>query len=533
MRIALLLTVATLIATPARGNQPVTAPRPNIVVILADDMGYSDLGCYGSEISTPNLDRLAAGGLRFTQFYNAGRCCPSRASLLTGLQPHQAGVGAMVDDYAKATRERLNSPAYQDHLSATCVTIPEVLKPAGYRTLMCGKWHLGYRPAEWPARRGFDRSLVQVDGAINYFGVGVQHKGGDVPPMALDDRPYEPPRDGFFTTDAYSAQAAEWVSESAKAGTPFFLYLAYNAPHWPLHAPAEDVAKYRGKYRGSWQAVRVARHRRQLELGVVDARWGMAPMDRGAVKPWDQLDEAARDEWDLKMAVYAAQVERMDRGIGRVLDAVRAAGAEQNTLVLFLSDNGGAAENPNKSRPGAETGTRDSYVGYARPWATVSNTPLRLHKQRVHEGGISAPAILSWPGRVKSPGSVTKQVAHLVDVMATCVEVAGATYPAQKDGTPVPPMEGVSLLPVLSGGELPGRVLGWEHEGHRAVRRGDWKLVSVHGRPWELYDVGADRCESKDLASSQPERAAALEREYSAWASRCGVLPWPGAGRGN
>ena len=379
-------------------------------------------------------------------------------------------------------------------------------------------------------RRGFDRSLVQIDGAMNYFGPGVQHQPDRRPPMALDDRPYVPPDEGFFSTDAYSDRAAEWVREAAGAGTPFFLYLAYNAPHWPLHAPDADVAKHRGKYRAGWQAVRRERHRRQLELGVADARWGMAPPDRGRFAPWDQQTDAERDEWDLKMAVYASQIERMDAGIGRVLDAVRRAGAERDTLVLFLSDNGGAAENPNRSKPGATTGTRDSYVGYARPWATVSNTPLRLHKQRVHEGGISSPAIAYWPGRIAARGSITPQVGHIIDVMATCVEVAGATYPPGR-ATPATPPEGTSLTPVFAGNELPERALFWEHEGSRAVRRGNWKLVSVPGGKWELYDVVADRAELTDLAAQHPDRVARLEAEYVAWADRCGVLPWPGTAR--
>jgi arylsulfatase A-like enzyme len=528
LRLAVFLLGLGLPSCFVAAGQSIAQPRPpNIVIFLADDLGYSDLGCYGSEIATPNIDRLAARGLRFTQFYNNGRCCPSRAALLSGLHPHQAGVGGMIDPYARWARDQLDSPAYQDHLSTSCVTIAEVLRPAGYRTLMCGKWHLGYQPPQWPAHRGFDRSLVQIDGAMNYFGVGVQHKDGEVPPMALNDQPYTPPREGFYATDAYSAQAAEWVAQAANEGKPFFLYLAYNAPHWPLHAPLDDVAKYRGKYREGWEAVRLARHRRQLALGVADPRWGIAPPDHGAAKPWAQLSEERRDEWDLRMAVYAAQVERMDKGIGRVLDAVRAAGQQDNTLVLLLSDNGGAAEDPNKSRPGAVTGTRESYVGYARPWATVSNAPLRLHKQKMHEGGISTPAIAYWPGRINATGSITRQVAHLVDVMATCVDVAGAPYPAEKQGRAVPPMEGLSLAPVLAGRDLPQRVLCWEHEGNRAVRRGNWKLVAVNNGPWELYDIAADRTESTNLAASQPQRAAQLEQQYTAWAQRCGVLPWP------
>jgi arylsulfatase len=363
---------------------------------------------------------------------------------------------------------------------------------------------------------------------MNYWGRGVQHTPGDVPPMALDDRAWEPPAEGFFSTDAYAAKAAEFVEQAAAEGKPFFLYLAFNAPHWPLHAPAEDVAKYRGKYAAGWEAVRQARRRRQVEMGLVEEQWGMAPADRGNNKPWDELTDEQRGEWDLRMAVYAAQVERMDRGVGMVLARVRKLGLERETLVLFLSDNGGAAENPNKGQPGAVTGTRESYVGYARPWATVSNTPFRLHKIRVHEGGISAPAIAYWPGVVKNEGSLVRDPAHLIDVMATVVDVSGAAYPKERDGKAVPPMEGVSLLPVLRGGSLPGRALYWEHEGHRAVRSGRWKLVAEHGKPWELYDLFADRAEAKDLAGAEPERARELEALYQAWAARCGVLPWKG-----
>ena len=537
MRLTHLLTLVTLLITsPTRAADPAQAPapapplasRPNIVIILVDDLGYSDLGCYGSEIPTPNLDRLAQSGLRFTHFYNAGRCCPSRAALLTGLHPHQAGVGCMIDGYAKSVRDQLDSPAYADHLSPSCPTIAELLRAGGYRTLMCGKWHLGYRRLQWPARRGFDRSLVQIDGAMNYFGPGVQHTPGDVPPMALNDQPFTPPRENFYATDAYTEQAVEWLTEAAAEKKPFFLYLAYSAPHWPLHAPAQDIARHLGKYRDGWEAVRKARHRRQLQLGVADAKWGMAPPDRGPHKPWHELTDAQRDEWDLRMAVYAAQVERMDAGIGRVLEALRQTGVEQNTLVLFLSDNGGAAEDPKKGKPGAVTGTRDSYAGYGRPWATVSNTPLRLHKQRMHEGGISTPAILYWPGRVAAPGSITPQPAHLIDVLPTCLAAAGVERAQQQDidAKPAPP-EGINLLPVLSGGTLPDRTLCWEHEGHRAARHGNWKLVALHGGDWELYDLAADRTESHNLAATHPQKVAELKKLYESWSTRCGVLPYP------
>jgi arylsulfatase len=521
-----LLLVALPLATRA-ADAPATPARPNILLILADDLGFSDLGCYGSEIPTPHLDRLAANGVRFTQFYNTGRCCPSRASLLTGLYPHQAGVGAMIDPYAKSARDQLNSPAYTDHLSPRTPTIAEALRPVGYRTGMCGKWHLGYRPEEWPARRGFDRSLVQIDGAMNYYGVGIQHTPGQVPPMAQDDQPFTPPP-GFFSTDAYTDRAAQFITDAAAEKKPFFLYLSYNAPHWPLHAPAEDVAHFKGQYSAGWESVRKARHQRQVALGLVDEAWGMAPPDRGVQKPWNELTQSQRDEWDLRMAVYAAQVERMDRNIGRILDTLRALDLLDNTLIVFLSDNGGAAEDPRKSAPNAVTGTPESYVGYARPWATVSNTPFRLHKQRAHEGGIAAPAIVHWPNHLKSPGQLIRQPAHLIDLMPTFLQAANAPHPTGKDNLPTPKLEGRSLLPLLTQNQpLPDRPLFFEHEGHRAVRSGDFKLVAVHNQPWELYNLQSDRTESHNLAPTHPEKVRDLESLYTAWTKRIGVLPYP------
>ena len=360
------------------------APRPNVVVILADDLGYSDLGCYGSEISTPNIDRLAQDGVRFTQFYNQARCCPSRAALLTGRYPHQVGIGAMIDGYAKWIRDAANRPSYTDRLDPGAPTLPEVLRSAGYRTLMAGKWHLGARPAEWPVKRGFDRSFALIPGAMNYWGTEIN---GTRSPLALDDQPWTAPPDGFFATDAFTDRAIEFVDEAKGTGQPFFLYLAYNAPHWPLHAPAEDVEAYKGKYDAGWQAVRQQRFGRMVELGIVPPETKMAPVDRGRQKPWNELTDAQRQEWALRMSIYAAQVTRMDRNIGRLLGRLDQLGVADNTLVLFASDNGGAAEDPHRGKADAALGSRESYWGYARPWASVSNTPWRNHKISAYEGG--------------------------------------------------------------------------------------------------------------------------------------------------
>jgi len=495
-------------------------------VILADDLGFSDLGCYGSEIATPNIDRLAQDGVRFRQFYNNGRCCPSRASLLTGRYPHQVGIGAMVDEYARWIREAADSPSYQDHLSADSPTIPELLRLANYRTMMCGKWHLGYRPKEWPARRGFDRSFVLIPGAMNYFG---GETSGSRASLVHDDKRITPPLEGFYSTDAFTDRAIEFLAEAKNKDQPFFLYLAYNAPHWPLQAPSDEIEKYRGKYDVGWQPTREARMRRMVDLGVVDAEHvRMAPMDRGKTPPWNKLSDAQRDEWALRMSVYAAQVSRLDENVGRLLDELTRLGVADNTLVLFISDNGGAPEDPHRGQPNASLGTRESYWGYARPWATVSNTPWRNHKVTAYEGGISGPAIACWPAQMpeEAKGRLVDGPAHLIDLMPTFLELAGQTYPASESIR----LEGRSILDMIKG--QPGatdRKFCWEHEGNRAIRKGKWKLVMLAdaANGWELYDIAADRSESNKLAAAHPEIVRNLAAEYERWATRCGVVTWP------
>jgi arylsulfatase len=509
------------VPVPARG----AGSRPNIVLILADDMGYSDLGCWGSEIATPNIDKLAAGGVRFTQFYNQARCCPSRAALLTGRYPHQVGIGAMIDRYAKWIRDAANSPAYQDHLSTASPTMAELLRAAGYHTMMCGKWHLGDRPSEWPVKRGFDRSFVLIPGAMNYYG---GETTGPRTPMALDDQKFVPPHDGFYSTDAFTDHAIQFLDEVKGKGQPFFLYMAYNAPHWPLQAPPEEIEKYKGKYDAGWQAIREKRHQHMLELGILPPGTPMAPMDRGKQKPWKQLTDDQRKEWALRMEIYAAQITREDENVGRLMDKLKELGVADDTLVVFVSDNGGAAEDPHRGKPGAPLGTRDSFWGYARPWATVSNTPWRLHKTTAYEGGISAPAIACWPAGIpqSAHGTMVREPAHLIDLLPTFLQLAGATYPA----TDQRHLEGQSILPMIEGKPgNPDRTYCWEHEGNRAIRKGKWKLVMLGSSKdgWELYDLGADRTESHDLAAEKPEVVRELSAEYDEWAQRCGVVPWP------
>lgn len=506
--------------------------KPNIVVILADDLGFSDLGCYGGEIPTPNLDRLAGNGLRFTQFYNGARCCPSRAALLTGLYPHQAHVGDMVDEYARRVRENLNSPAYSDRLAPQAPTMAEVLRIAGYRTGMSGKWHVGYRTNEWPAARGFDRSFTVIEGAMNYYGFGMQHTGVITnPPMALDRELFIPPKENFFATDAFTEFAVRFIKEGARANQPFFLYLAYTAPHWPLHAREETIAKYRGRYgKIGWDKLREQRLARLKQAGIVDPRWPLAA--RPANLPaWDDAPAARQQEWDEEMSIYAAQVEEMDQGIGRVLEALKVTGGETNTLVLFLSDNGGAAEDPNRSLRSAVPGMRESYEGYGLAGAHVSSAPFRKTKKFTHEGGIAAPLIVYWPAGLHPSlrGKLTPTVGHLIDLLPTCLEVAGADFPKQRNGTPTLPPEGISLAPEFGaiGAASRPRPLFWEHEGQRAVRDGKWKLVAAFNEPWELYDLDADRTESTNLAALRPGQVRKLAAQYEAWAHRIGVKPWP------
>lgn len=511
-------------------NSPVqqaTAPaqRPNIVVILADDMGFSDIGCYGSEIATPNLDRLAAGGLRFTQFYNAARCCPTRASLMTGLYPHQAGIGHMVEDRGH--------PSYRGFLNDRCVTIAEVLRDAGYRTFMAGKWHVGEQRPHWPVDRGFDRSYSLISGATNYFRLDPERR------LARDDQPIQPDPD-WYITDAISDNAVSFIAqhaqeqgqakpeaitkEQAAATRPFFLYVAYTAPHWPLHALQPDIQKYLGTYRIGWDTLRRNRHRKQIELGLVKSNWSLSPRDP-EVRSWDTVPDP--EDRDLRMAVYAAQIDRMDQGIGKILAAIEQANASANTLILFLADNGGCAEIINQGRPAAPAGTPNSFLSYGVGWANASNTPFRLYKHYVHEGGISSPLIVHWPNGVVGKSRLVHEPSHLIDIMATCVDVAGARYPSTRGGLPIQPMEGRSLQPLFHGRDNPPeRALFWEHEGNRAVRKGDWKLVARFRRPWELYDIAADRTELNNLAEQRPDMMRELAALHDEWSARCGILPW-------
>jgi arylsulfatase len=553
--------IATLLLIALSVTPVMSAERPNIILIMSDDMGFSDIGCYGGEIKTPNLDRLAANGLRFSQFYNTARCCPTRATLLTGLYAHQAGVGHMMGDYGL--------PQYQGDLNRNCVTIAEVLRPAGYRTYMSGKWHVTpYKANEvanpdtsnWPLQRGFERFYGTIHGAGSFFDPNSLTRDNQyITPE--NDPDYKP--ETFYYTDAISDNAVRYIEDHKREadGQPFFMYVAYTAAHWPMHALPKDIAKYEGKYDDGYTPARAARIKKLKGLGLLPEEWDVVPQ----VGDWEKV---RLKEWESAcMEVYAAMVDNMDQGIGRIVDALDDAGQLENTLILYFQDNGGCAEGfgrgrvqgplerpekptlppmakdelqtqmvPPQSRDGyplrrgdgVMPGPPETEVGYGRNWANVSNTPFREYKHWVHEGGISTPLIAHWPKGIKGSNRWFKIPSHLIDLMATCVDLGGAKYPSEKDGKKIIPMEGISLRPAFVGTDLKrGKPIFFEHEGNRAVRDGKWKLVAkgVNG-PWELYDMEKDRTEMHDLAAKRPELTSRMVAQYNKWADERGVVPF-------
>ena len=550
---------ALLLTVSARSLPTVSAEsrrRPNIILIMSDDMGYSDIGCYGGEIHTPNLDALAAGGLRFTQFYNTARCCPTRASLLTGLYPHQAGVGHMMNDRGY--------DGYRGDLNNQCVTIAEVLRTAGYSTYMSGKWHVTKElPPDgsqhnWPLQRGFDAFYGTITGAGSFYDPSTLVRN-NTPISPFNDEKYQPNR--YYYTDAISDNAVSFVTGHRKKhpGKPFFMYVAYTAAHWPMHAPEADVAKYKGQYDGGYKPIRKARFARMKQLGLIKDDWKLSPQ----AGDWDKVEN---EEWEIRcMEVYAAMIDNMDQGIGRIVGALKNGNQLENTLIFFLQDNGGCAEGlgrtargkyhtrpdkppfppmakdalqrdtiPKQTRdgyptvlgPGVMPGPDGTYIAYGQGWANVSNTPFREYKHWVHEGGISTPLIAHWPARIKRKGRLERQPGHLVDLMATCVDVSGAEYPRRCKDHQIKPMEGRSLAPAFAGSEIEREAIYWEHEGNRAVRVGKWKLVAKGAKgPWELYDMQADRTEMNNLAEAQPARVEKMAAIWQAYAERANVLP--------
>ncbi len=515
--------------------------RANIVLILNDDMGFSDLGCYGGEVHTPNLDRLAAGGLRFTQFYNTARCCPSRASMLTGLHPHQTGVGHMMGDDGLE--------GYRGDLNDRCMTIADAVHSEGYGTYMSGKWHISRHAGadgpkhSWPCQRGFDEYYGIITGAANFWKPNTLTRNNTR--IQHDELPAD-----YFLTDAISDEATTFIRNHNEKTPerPFFTYVAYTAPHWPLHAHEEDIARYNGRFAAGWDELREERLSRMREMQILDEAWQLTTRDPSQ-PPWS---EAEYKEWNQRrMEVYAAQITRMDAGIGRIINTLEETGQLDNTLILFLADNGGCAEelggppairdtdtlistettsdgrpiyrgNDPSIMPGPET----TYQSYGVPWANLSNTPFREYKHWVHEGGIATPLIAHWPDAIKSAGELRDQPGQLPDIMATCLEVSGAAYPEERDGKPILPLEGTSLVPIFDGKDNGKEVLYWEHEGNCAVRQENWKLVCKFPGDWELYDLAAERTEINDLAAKHPQKLEELAGLYRDWADRSLIYPW-------
>ena len=484
--------------------------KPNIIIILADDMGYSDLGCTGAEIETPALDTMAGNGLLFTRCYNTSRCCPSRAALLTGQYQWDAGIGHM-----DTTKSRLDE--YQGYLNDKTTTIASLLQRKGYRTFQAGKWHVGSRERDmWPDHHGFDEFYGTPSGGGIYFYPSrfydrpVFHNGREVKPDS-----------SWYSTDAFTDASIDFIRNRKNKEQPFFIYLAYIAPHFPLQAKEEDIDKYRDVYAVGYEEIRNARFERQKKLGII-------PDDMPPSVPvhgdWDDVEDKETEA--LKMAVYAAMVDCMDQNIGKLMATLREEGILENTIVMFLSDNGGCSSGFNKT-PGAEIGTRDSNAAYGK-WYNVSNTPFRMSKSREHEGGIITPLVVFWPKGIRTPGKQIAEPVHIMDLMPLCLDLAGADYPDRIRSKRLDPLDGQSLLPLIEG-KAPAndRIICWEHEGNRAIRKGDWKLVALRRNKWELYNLAEDPYEENNLINKNKKMADELEELYEDWADDHGVQSWP------
>ncbi len=485
---------------------------PNIILISADDLGWSDLGCYGSEVKTPNIDRLAQEGIRFTQFHNTSKCFPSRACLLTGVYAQQSG-------YDRSFKEPLKN----------AVTLGEVLRNAGYITLWSGKHH----GLENPIYRGFDHYYGLKDGACNYFNPGVQRPGEGAPARkswtgekakrawcidSLMFTPYTPKCKDFYTTDYFTHYAVDWLEQYSDDKRPLFLYLAYTAPHDPLMAWPEDIKKYEGRYDEGYEPIRNARYARQREMGLNDPSYRLS---EATYPSWDTLSQEMKKEEIRKMEVYAAMIDRLDQNIGRILKSLEETGRRENTLIMFVSDNGASSEMVYIDDDYGEIGTMTLWSSLGPNWANVSNTPFRYYKNYSYEGGINTPLIAHWPGNIE-PGTFSRFPGHFIDIMATYVDITGASYPGEFNGSEITPLQGESLLPAFRGEDaLRSKPLFWEWSEGQAMRDGQWKLVRWgKENSWDLYDISEDPTETNNLAASSNERVQAMEQQYLAWKKR-------------
>ncbi len=532
MKHCLLSALAVMISAVAAH----AAERPNVVLIMVDDLGFSDLGYHGSEIRTPHIDALARGGVRFSQFYNSGRCCPTRATLMTGLHPHQTGIGHMTESPSGGGGGNNRPPAYQGYLNRNCVTIAEVLGQHGYATLMAGKWHLGSNARDrWPLQRGFEKYFGCLAGATRYF--YPEHPRGMTSGNEPIDAPESTTEEAFYTTDAFTDYAMRFVREEiAGKSRPMFLYLAFTAPHWPMHAFEDDIARYRGKYKMGWDELREQRYRRQIELGLIDPNWRLSPRTPG-IPAWDTLNSRKQDEMDLKMAIYAAMIDRVDWNVNRLVACLKETGIYENTLILFLSDNGGCQEGGRLGRGefyDVQQRNQQLFLTYGEAWANASNTPFRLYKHFAHEGGTATPFFLHWPAHIAPRETWYTDPAQLIDIAPTILDVADGDYPTTFGGHDILPLDGISLRPAFTGESLDRKApLFIEHENNAFVRDGDWKLVGrgvagpqgVDPAKWELYNMAIDRTELRNLAAAHPEIVADLAAKWSKWAERARVYP--------
>ena len=520
---------------------PKANARPNIILIMVDDMGWSNIGSYGGMVETPTLDRLAHNGVRFNQFYNAARCCPTRATLMTGLHPHQVGVGHMVlpirpitdgdaknprSRFALTTGDRSEIPyAYQGWLDVSIPTLPEMLRSAGYGTYMTGKWHLANeKPETWPLQRGYNRFYGHLAGTSDFFRPANLHRG---------NKPITAKGERYYITDAISKEAINFLSDHDKEqdDQPFFLYLAYNAPHFPVQCMPEDYKKYRGRFMEGWDVLREKRLAKQKLMGLVPSNTKLTPRPKN-IPAWSSLSSKKQNEMDAIMATYAGMIDRVDQNIGKLVSHLEETNELENTIIFFLSDNGGEAET------GALGQFQFKNLGiygkggnkYGKGWASLSNTPFREYKHFAHQGGVQTPLIVHWPEGIPS-GKTNRILTHygyLPDLVETCLDVATAKRPLTKDGKNVPLSDGISLVRILQGSNEPLHTepIFIEHEGNRIARDGKWKLVSYANKPWELYNLDSDLSEINNLATVQPNVVDRLNNSYARWAKSVGVVDW-------
>lgn len=490
--------------------------RPNVVLILADDMGYSDLGCMGSEIETPNLDALSHEGVLMTNVCNVSKSCPSRAALLTGLYSWRAGMGAMTNEHSQI-------PAYQGYLNRHCVTIAEVLQEAGYHTYLSGKWHVGDDPENWPEQRGFEQTYHIPNGGGIYFYPSLFAERSNRP-LIENGQQIQPPQ-GWYSTDGFTDRALSFIARPENQTTPFFLYVPYIAPHYPLQAKPEDIDKYRNRYQAGYQAIRDARFAKQEATGVVEPGF---PLSKPEFKPWEQMNAKKQASEAERMAVYAAQVDCIDQNVGRIVQALKDQGLYENTVIIFLSDNGAVMNHFNKT-PDRPFGGPDCYASVG-VWQNVCNTPFRQGKGREYEGGIKTPLIISWPAGLRQHDCKVRDYAHIIDVLPTILELTGTSYPRTFAGNEIQPLDGRSFLPLLEGRHINrNRPLFFEHMGWKGMRQGRWKIVHRNKKdlPWELYDLKVDPYETTDIAGQHPARTRKMARQWDRWAAEVGVEEWP------